>query len=348
MTAIPPRPGDAEGLACICCGGTAFRPFRRLKGFDLYRCAGCGFVMVHPLPHSDLVAAHYNETRTGADKQRLRRQLLAEFMAAPRNPKRDFFDEVLGKVSAMLGRASLDILEIGSGFGHFVQYANSRGHRATGTEATRAYAEMSSQALEGRIVHVEGDRYADHFPPASLDLVYMEHVFEHMLHPEAILPQVKRLLRPGGVLVLAVPNLDSLSSRLQGRYWAWAAPPDHLYFYNPTNLPLLLGRHGFTVTESFARDYYHRSIPQHFSLRRSVNLGRRVLGLEPRPNRYAYPTSIGDHLLLIPYYVLYPLIRRSWKRWGGSELIIYARPQLTASMLPAGTGAGEGSASSTS
>ena len=130
--------------------------------------------------------------------------------------------------------------------------------------------------------------------------------------------------------------------------WAWAAPPDHLYFYSRRNLTLLLERHGFVVTDSSARDYYHRSIPQHFSLRRAMNLGRRVLGLRPLPYRYAYPRSLADHLLLAPYYLLYPLIRRSWNRSQGSELIVYARPGLTSRSAPDETDAGAESASSTS
>jgi SAM-dependent methyltransferase len=352
MPAISPPPGaqgrgDQERV-CICCQGRRFQHFRRLKGFDLYRCGKCRFVTVHPLPHSGAVEAHYNKTRTGEDKAVLRRKLLAEFMLAHNNPKRDFFEQMLAKVCELVGKLSMDILEIGSGFGYFVQYANSRGHRTTGTEVTRAYAHMSSEALDGHVVHVEGDRYTDQFRPASFDLVYMEHVFEHMLNPEAVLPQILRLLRPEGVLFLAVPNMDSLSSRLQGRHWGWAAPPDHLYFYNRANLSLLLERHGFAVAEAFARDYHHRSIPQHYSLRRALNVGRRLLRMRPRPYRYAYPRTVGDHLLLAPYYLLYPVIRHSWRHWGGSELIVYARPQVRAPAALVGTAVAAASASNRS
>ncbi len=312
-------------LICICCGSDAFRHFRELKGYTFLRCRSCGFVTAHPLPDTATVESHYDHTRTGEDRQEQRRVLVAGFLARSNNPKRDFFRHVLGQVSSMVNKPALDILEIGSGFGYFVHYANSSGHRATGTEATRKYAEMSSESLNGRIVHVEGERYGDHFAPASFDLIYMEAVFEHMLHPEAVLVQMRGLLRPGGVLFLAVPNMDSLSSRMQGKYWAWAAPPDHLYFYNGANLSLLLEKHGFRVVESLTRDYYHRSIPQMFSFRRALNIGRKLLGKPPVPQEYIYPETFRDHLLLLPYYLLYPLIRLSWRRSGGSELVIFAR-----------------------
>jgi SAM-dependent methyltransferase len=246
-------------------------------------------------------------------------------MSIPNNPKRDFFSSVLSKVSDMLAKPALEVLEIGSGFGYFVQYANSIGHHATGTEVTKEYAEMSSESLNGRIIHVEEGRYTDYFGRASFDLIYMEAVFEHVLYPEAILSQIRQLLRPDGVLFLAVPNMDSLSSRLEGKYWGWAAPPDHLYFYNQSNLALLLQKHGFSVTESFTKDYYHRSIPQMFSFRRVLNVFRKLRGMKPQLYKYAYPETPADHLLLAPYYLLYPLIRRSWNRSGGSELVVFAR-----------------------
>lgn len=316
---------ETRELSCICCGSDSFRHFRTKNGYNLVRCRACGFVTVHPLPDVKTVEAHYNDTRTGEERQQQRRKLIAGFLSKSNNPKRDFFSSVLSKVSALVGKPALDILEIGAGFGYFVQYANSIGHHATGTEVTKEYAEMSSESLNGRIIHVEGGRYTEHFGRASFDLIYMEAVFEHMLHPEAILSQMRQLLRPGGVLFLAVPNMDSLSSRLQGKYWAWGAPPDHLYFYNRSNLSLLLEKHGFTVTESFAKDYYHRSIHQMFSLRRVLNVCRRLGGMDPQPYTYAYPETPGDHLLLAPYYLLYPFIRRSWKRSRGSELVVFAR-----------------------
>ena len=321
----PQERPPAPDLTCICCDGRAFRHLRTSRGYRLYRCGACGFVTVHPLPDLGTLQAHYNRTRTGELERRRSGKPLDDFMTAPNNPKRDFFEDVLSRVEAMVGRPSLDILEIGSGLGHFVHFANARGHRATGTEVTREYAELGSEALNGRIVHVEGDRYGDHFPPGGFDLIYMEHVFEHMLEPKPVLTQLRQLLRPGGVLFLAVPNMDSLSSRLQGRHWSWGAPPDHLHFYNPGNLSLLLARHGFVVTTSFARDYHHRSIPQLYSLRRLQNLCRRLAGRRPKPYRYAYPRTPGEHLMLAPYYLLYPIIRRSWRRAAGSELLVVAR-----------------------
>jgi SAM-dependent methyltransferase len=291
----------------------------------MVQCTVCRFVTVHPLPDRATLEAYYDRTRTGEAQRRSGRKLLAEFLTSTNNPKRDFFRDVLARVTGVLGKGSLDILEIGSGLGTFVHYANLTGHRATGTEATSSYADLSSESLAGRIVYVKEARYEEYFASDAFDLIYMEHAFEHLVEPERFLKEARRMLRPGSVLFLAVPNMDSLSSRVQGRFWSWAIPPDHLYFYTSENLSRLLERHGFTVTEAFARDYYHRSIPQMFSLRRAANVVRRLFGLTPLPHRYTYPSTPADHLMLAPYYVLYPVIRWSWARSAGSELVVVAR-----------------------
>ena len=219
MTTTAPR------LTCICCEASAFRPYRRLRGFDLYRCDECGFVRVHPLPESSAVEAHYNETRTGVEQRQLRRRLLAEFATAPNNPKRDFFDEALTRSRTLVGKASLDILEVGSGLGYFVQYANSLGHRATGTEATRAYAELSSEALNGRIVHVESDRYAEHFAPAPPHGDRENHQKQQRRHRRSPNGLRLDLEKPAHLLHIEAPQPDPVESRDQRLPLGWKQTP---------------------------------------------------------------------------------------------------------------------------
>ncbi|MEO5644707.1 MAG: class I SAM-dependent methyltransferase [Bacteroidia bacterium] len=316
---------QAPGLTCICCGGSSFHRFRTIKNYKLYKCDQCGFVRVAPLPGVKQLEEFYNQTRTEGDNKSLRKKLLGAFMGEANNPKRDYFGQVLAKVSTLVNKTKFDILEIGAGFGYFIHYANTSGHKAIGTEMTREYAEMSSEDLNGKIIHVEGDRYADHFAPASVDLIYMEHVFEHVLHPQELLVQIKRMLKPGGVFFVAVPNINSMSSKFFGKHWSWGAPPDHLYFYNPENLSLLLQRNGFEIIDVSAKDYPHRSIPQLYSLRKIFNIVRKLTGRKPKPYSYRYPVKFGDFITLLPYYIFNPFIRRANKNNKGNELIIFAR-----------------------
>jgi SAM-dependent methyltransferase len=311
-------------LVCVCCEKDQAVSFRKSNGFQMYKCVNCDFVSVHPLPDFAKIEAHYNDTRTNTNQKEIRANLFPIFVHEPNNPKRDFFDSVFKKVQNLLKKDKFDILEIGSGFGYFIHYANEIGHHAIGTEVTKQYAELGSESLNGRIVYVENDQYSDHFSEKSFDLIYMEHVFEHVLNPDKILQAVRKLLRPGGVFFIAVPNMKSVSSAVQGKLWAWAAAPDHLYFYNPTNLQLLLKRYGFQIHEVSAKDYHHRSIPQLYSFRRIFNIFRKLVGMKPKPFKYKYPESIGDYLVLLPYFILYPFVRLIASKKRGNELIIFA------------------------
>src|SRR3990170_3583847 len=106
---------ETPALTCICCGSGTFRHFRTIKRYHLLRCVACRFVTVHPLPDIKTLEAYYNDTRTGEEKQLLRKKLSPESLAVSNNPKRDFFSSVLAKVSGIVAKPVLDILEIGSG-----------------------------------------------------------------------------------------------------------------------------------------------------------------------------------------------------------------------------------------
>jgi SAM-dependent methyltransferase len=85
-------------------------------------------------------------------------------------------------------------------------------------------------------------------PDASIDVVTMWHVFEHLPYPLLALYDVARILREDGILVIACPMSDSWEARLFRRYWAGYDVPRHLFTYSRQTLPQMLRRAGF---ESF-------------------------------------------------------------------------------------------------
>jgi 2-polyprenyl-3-methyl-5-hydroxy-6-metoxy-1,4-benzoquinol methylase len=81
----------------------------------------------------------------------------------------------------------------------------------------------------------------------SFDVVSMWQVLEHVHDPQEVLREAYRLLVPGGRLVIAVPNIDSLPFRLFGSCWAILDLPRHLTHFTPNTLHLMLERAGFQV-----------------------------------------------------------------------------------------------------
>jgi predicted SAM-dependent methyltransferase len=91
------------------------------------------------------------------------------------------------------------------------------------------------------------------FAPNSFDAVTMWDVLEHVHDPAATLNEIHRILKPGGVLVVRVPNLDSWDAALFGDYWAGLDAPRHLYVYTPETLSRTLNQSGFHVVEHSAQ-----------------------------------------------------------------------------------------------
>jgi 2-polyprenyl-3-methyl-5-hydroxy-6-metoxy-1,4-benzoquinol methylase len=87
------------------------------------------------------------------------------------------------------------------------------------------------------------------YAPASFDVVTFWDVLEHTFSPAEELAHAARLLRRGGLVVVSVPNWDSLDRRLFGRHWLGLDPPRHLYVFTRKTLTAMLTQAGFSVLD---------------------------------------------------------------------------------------------------
>lgn len=134
------------------------------------------------------------------------------------------------------------ILDVGCGRGDFLALMKERGWTPTGLELD------SRIEGHGRKVGMDlrcGSLDTIKFPDAHFDAVTFWHVFEHLRNPDAALKECARILKPGGLLVVAVPNAGSLQAKMTGKSWFHLDPPFHLYHYSLKNLLTLLGKYGF-------------------------------------------------------------------------------------------------------
>ena len=145
------------------------------------------------------------------------------------------------------------LLEIGPAGGEFLRGARARGWQVTGVEISAAAARAAREnfALD---VH-NGELTAAAFPAGSFDVVYMGDVLEHVPDPCAQLREVRRILAPGGLVVIGGPTtIHSLARRLG--LWLYGllgwtktlrAPPYHLWEFTPATLRRVVEQAGFTV-----------------------------------------------------------------------------------------------------
>jgi 2-polyprenyl-3-methyl-5-hydroxy-6-metoxy-1,4-benzoquinol methylase len=136
--------------------------------------------------------------------------------------------------------------EIGSFCGIFLDRIRSSGWEVTGLEPDRGVADYSRAKYGLNIV--DGVLPKPSLPDEAFDAVVMLHVIEHMPDPSENLREIRRVLKPGGVVVVETPRFDSLMFKLLGRRERSLSNCNgHIYFFTVASLRQMLEKNGFAV-----------------------------------------------------------------------------------------------------
>ena len=153
------------------------------------------------------------------------------------------------------------LLEVGAGRGEFLTLARSDGWEVHGIEPSNAAVSYAKQQYD---LELDEGTLEEYDREERFDVVYLSHVFEHVLDASATLSKVGDLLAADGLLVIEVPNqFESWVGRCAGvvgrRRERSIYSIHHTLFFGPRQLEHLLARHGFHVdiTTHFACDFDH-------------------------------------------------------------------------------------------
>jgi SAM-dependent methyltransferase len=234
-----------EVVPCLLCG--ADRPVRiydapdrlmKVSGeFRIVRCSSCGLVYLSPRPTLAAIGSYYPESYE--PYLRVVPQALPAW-------KRKLLNYGLQKRVAPIvqRKAPGHALDIGCATGQFLAYLRDMaGWQAMGIEPSQSAAEYARKNF-GLDVH-QGDLRGAQLPDQSVDAVTMWDVLEHLHDPRAELAEIRRILKPDGLLVFRVPTYDSLDARLFGPYWAGLDVPRHMAVFDRRTLTRLLAQAGF-------------------------------------------------------------------------------------------------------
>lgn len=238
----------AEG-GCDFCGSTERRflfdgPDRlmNLPGrFTFVRCTTCGLVYQWPqLPWDELKRYYEGDYVSYAGVVQDEPTRLRRMIKRVGTLKQRWYIERFCKQG--------NLLDVGCGTGVFLAEMQLSGRwQLTGLEPTHDAALYVRQRLGIPVIETPFEQ-AD-LPPASQDLITMWHVLEHMMSPVAALEKAWELLKPGGYLIFSIPNYESLSRRVFGRYWIGWDLPRHLFLFPRTTLIHMIQAHGFRVVD---------------------------------------------------------------------------------------------------
>ncbi len=136
------------------------------------------------------------------------------------------------------------LLDVGCGSGAFLAQMEALGWRAEGIDpdpaAVAGAREAGLSVTQGTLTDLDPAEKT-----CGFDAVTLSHVIEHLHDPAENLRRIKLLLRPGGLLWIATPNLEALGLRRFGRDWLGLDPPRHLVLFTRSSLEMLLRSTGF-------------------------------------------------------------------------------------------------------
>jgi 2-polyprenyl-3-methyl-5-hydroxy-6-metoxy-1,4-benzoquinol methylase len=150
-----------------------------------------------------------------------------------------------------------EILDIGSGRGLTLYYLKKyyRYQKTVGTQLCKKAVEYSRKTL-GLTIYNK-DLLRINFGKEKFDLITIWHVLEHVTEPEKYIKKISSLLRKYGKIVVEVPNYNSWTRRLTGKYWLGLDLDYHLTFFTPKTISLLVNKFKLKITKvhTFSLEY---------------------------------------------------------------------------------------------
>ncbi len=227
-------------VSCNVCGAddyTVVFPKGYAQLHRIVRCNRCSLMYANPQESIDCEA--FEEYDKKAQTEEFQQYLNKQHVQLPDNLK---VLKVLNDYFPKRGR----LLEIGSYLGIFLDRIRSTGWDVVGLEPFHTVAESSRKTYGLNVV--EKLLPEAQFPDADFDAVIMLHVIEHLPNPAEYVREIRRILKPGGMLVVETPRFDSLMFKVMGRRERSLSNCDgHIYFFTVPSLSALLERNGFKV-----------------------------------------------------------------------------------------------------
>lgn len=233
--------------SCPACGHTAIAKVLSAKDytvsqelFEVWCCDHCRLCFTQDIPVEAGIGKYYQSenyiSHTNTNKGLVNRlyHIVRTFTLARKKKL----------VQQVTKRTTGHLLDVGAGVGVFAAYMRQQGWQVTALEPD---AETRARAQEQNRITLQDTSDLFLLPQNQFDAITMWHVLEHVHRLHEYLDQLKALLKPEGVLLIAVPNYTSYDAAYYGQYWAAYDVPRHLYHFSPESMRRLLQQHDLTV-----------------------------------------------------------------------------------------------------
>jgi SAM-dependent methyltransferase len=256
--------------------------------WPIKKCLNCNLIQVNPLPTLSAVNGLYQ----GDYWKNF------SFYSSQLPAHEKYFHKKIADIKKL--RKGGHLLDVGCAYGTLIKEANDQGFMAEGIDissfAVKQCRKKNLRATTGVISDIKKSNY--------YDVVTAFEVVEHERDPLLTIKKAKQLLKPGGLLVVSVPNSNSWSSKIMGKYWFGYRHKEHLFHFTKDSLKTLLNRAGFLdvdinsdIPRPYLLTYYLERI--NFYLFKSKLLNKCISSLKKVPliNNLTVPINIWGNLI---------------------------------------------------
>lgn len=233
---------------CPWCGNPTEKTYLKVKDhfltqeeFELFRCDHCGLLFTMPRPAPDVIGKYYQSD---------------EYFSHQEN-KKGFIPRIYEKVKtinlrnkvklAIGGLPKGKLLDIGCGVGDFLVQVKAQGWEVMGIEPSEDAKLIASNKLGFK--PLDPSQYTS-LPDQGFDVITLWHVLEHVDDLKTQTNELMRLLKPGGRLVIALPNYQSFDCQYYNEEWAAWDVPRHLNHFSQACLCHILQEIGLQYLDN--------------------------------------------------------------------------------------------------
>ena len=152
------------------------------------------------------------------------------------------------------GKQGTRLLEIGSGLGHLVGQLEDF-FETYGMDLNHWAVEESKPVATNTALQTASAQEIP-FADNAFGVVIIKHIVEHLPDPEKAINEIGRVTAPGGTLILATPNLDSLLKPWKGEKWIGYQDPTHISLKTPAVWLDWIEHSGFVLKRVFADGFW--------------------------------------------------------------------------------------------
>lgn len=209
--------------------------------FELIKNSEFGFLETIPQPISEKIPEYYK----------------SEDYISHTDSKRNLFEKVYHFIRNISLKKKLNLvnsfsvkekklLDVGCGTGDFLQIMQKNKWEAFGIEPNERARAVANKKTNHSVYE---SSQLNVFNPASFDVITLWHVLEHLPNLEIHIATFKKLLKPKGVLIIAVPNYKSYDAKHYKNFWAAYDVPRHLWHFNRNSISSLVSKYAMHVTK---------------------------------------------------------------------------------------------------